>query len=142
MLSLAAPVILGLTLAEKDATDAAADVPSEPRFVNIVGACTSPAPRVVPPRVTVNGVDDVQWRDPSGQADSWTIEPKEPGVWPFDAPVHGARRGEAAQSGRPASSTVNGQPVEQGQVYSYKVTILCPGGVLQIIDPDIVIGEI
>lgn len=147
MLSLASLALMGLTLGSHDTLlptpDAATpDAAPEPRPVNIVGACTSPAPRVAPPSITVNGVDDVVWRDPSNQADSFTIEPKEPGLWPFEAPVHGARRGEAARSGQPAGRTVNGRPVEQGQVYSYKVIILCPGGVQQVIDPDIVIGEI
>jgi hypothetical protein len=89
----------------------------------------------------VNGVDNVLWRDPSGQAESFTITPKTPGAWPFAGPNPRANRGQAANSGRPQGQTRGGGAVQPGQVYSYNVIIQCPGDVEQVIDPDIVIGE-
>ena len=139
-LSLATTALMGLAAGE-NTTDPASEATPEPRFANIVGACTSPTPRVAPPSIVVNGVDEVQWRDPSGQAVSFTIEPKVPGAWPFAAASHGADRGGAAVTGRPGRTTLGGQPVQQGQVFQYKVTIVCPSGPPRVIDPDIVIGE-
>ena len=141
ILPMTAVVLMALTPAGEDPTDPPiAETVQQVRFVNIVGACTSPNPRVAPPSITVNGADEVHWRDPSGQANSFTVEPKEVGNWPFATPRSGANRGQPANSGRPQGRTIGGQPVQPGQVYSYKITILCPGGGIQIIDPDIIIG--
>lgn len=140
--ALATLALMGLTPASESGMDptSVATVP-EVRTVNIIGACTSPNPRVAPPSITVNGADEVHWRDPSGQANSFTVEPKQPGSWPFATPRSAADRGEVANSGRPQGRTIGGEPVQQGQVYAYKITIVCPGGGVQIIDPDIIIGE-
>ena len=142
ILSVTALALMGLTPASDNRTDSAsAETVREVRTVNIVGACTSPNPRVAPPSITVNGADVVNWRDPSGQADSFTVEPKQVGMWPFATPRSRANRGQAANSGRPQGRTIGGQPVQTGQVYAYKITIICPGGGIQVIDPDIIIGE-
>jgi hypothetical protein len=133
-LSLATLALMGLAAHEDAATP-------EPRLVNIVGACTSTSPRVSPSSITVNRADEVQWRDPSGQAASFTIEPKVPGEWPFTTATHAAARGEAAATGQPGSSTLGGAPVQQGQIYPYKVTIVCPTGDPRLIEADIAIGE-
>ena len=138
ILCLASLALMGLSASES-ATDPALEA-TEPQTVNIVGACTSPAPRVAPPSITVNGVDEVQWRDPSGQAVSFTIEPKTVGAWPFVSASHGAERGGTAATGPVAGSTLGGQPVEQGQVYEYKVTLVCPAGPPRTMEAEIVIG--
>lgn len=138
-LTLAASFVVFAGLAP--GSDAPADAAPEPRFVNIVGACTAPNPRVAPPRITVNGVDEVVWRDPSNQSESFTITPKVEGAWPFPGANPRANRGQAANSGRPGGATRGGQPVQPGQVYAYNVVITCPGGVTQTIDPEIIIGD-
>ncbi len=139
-LSLATLALMGLAVGE-NAMDPASQATPTPRLATLVGACTSPNPRVAPPSITVNGVDELQLRDPSEQALSWTIEPKVAGAWPFAAASSRGERGGAAATGQPRGTTLGGQPVQQGQVYRYKVTIVCPTGDPRVIDPDIVIGE-
>lgn len=115
--------------------------PPTPRLATLVGACASPTPQVAPASITVDAVDELQLRDPSQQAVSWTIEPKEADAWPFAAASSRVERGGAAVTGQPQSTTLRGQPVQTGQVYRYKVTIVCPTGDPRVIDPKIVIGE-
>jgi len=139
-LSLATIALLGIAASE-NGTDPASEATPEPKLATLVGACTGPEPRVAPPRITVNGIDELQLRDPSGQAVTWTIEPKVEGAWPFASAAHPGNRDAAAATGRPQRVTLGGQPVQTGQVFQYKVTIVCPTGDPRVIDPEIVIGE-
>ena len=83
----------------------------EVRVVNIVAACTPGTnPAVQPPLIQMNRIDNISWRLASGQASG--------------AAVPEMKRIEA----------------EDGVRYSYNVSISCPDGSSQLIDPDIVIG--
>ena len=113
-----------------------ADRPSpETRMVSIVGACVSPRAAVRPHLVTVGRADEVRWRDLSGQASRFIVEPVDPDAWPFASPPHEADRGEMARSGRPSA----GAPADQ--IYAYTVTLVCPGARGQILTGQVVIAD-
>lgn len=109
----------------------------DPRFANIVGTCGPAAaePAVVPPRVFMSRADSVVWRVTGGGATSWTITPKDPEDWLFD---------QTSFTGTPESPAVTRRPREEAlpdHPYAYNVSVTCPDGTTQLIDPDIVIGE-
>ena len=109
--------------------------PFDPRFANIVAACTpGSTPQVQPQRVVMSRQDSVVWRVTSGQASSWTITPKDPQNWLFDQTTFTGTPASPAVTRRPSPDAVEGRP------YAYNVSISCPDGSSQLIDPDIVIG--
>jgi len=105
------------------------------RVVNIVAACTpGDNPSVQPQLIRMNRIDNISWRLASGQATGYTITPKNPQNWPF---------AQVSISGTPEAPPTSPNPrpeAQNGVVYSYNVTISCPDGSTQLIDPDIVIG--
>jgi hypothetical protein len=142
-LSVATIALVGLTPGNEATPDAVVEAsPPATITINILGACQPGEPRVDQQAVTVNGGDQVVWVDPSGLAENWTVQPKTPGFWPFSARSHAGRRGQGASSGQPQRRTPDGDPVNQGDRFAYKITIICPGAPPQIIDPDIIVGEL
>jgi hypothetical protein len=115
-----------------------ADAVREPRYANIVAACTG-APndtaRVEPPSIAMKRADHVQWRSRSPNADSFAVTPKNPDDWPF---------AELSFKGTRSAPAVTPEPLPTailGHAYRYDVTVFCRNGTTQTIDPDIIIGE-
>jgi hypothetical protein len=106
------------------------DAPRAPKYATITAACTPGSPSVEPHTVQMSRADNVEWREPSGRAISWTITPKDPARWPFGAEIRGNQQAPA-NSGTPGATGT----------YSYNVTIQCADGSTQVIDPDIIIGD-
>jgi len=113
----------------------APDAPRDPKFATITAACNpSGTPSVQPVQVFMTRADNVEWREPSGRAASWTITPKDPARWPFSSAAIGGEGENAANSGTPVAGAPAG-------TYGYNVIIRCQDGSEQTIDPDIIIGE-
>lgn len=127
-------ILPALLVAAVGFTGPADDASRDPRFVNIVAACNpSGNPRVEPSQVSIRFADNVRWRINGRPGSSFSITPKDPARWPFQAGIGGNAQTEA-DSGQPAAGTAPG-------TYSYNVIITCADGSTQVIDPDIIIGE-
>ena len=112
------------------------DVAFDPQFANIAGACTpGNNPQVQPVRVTMTRQDNIVWRVLGQRATSFTITPKDPANWLFDQASFTGTPAAPATTPSPRASALPNHP------YAYNVTIQCADGTTQLIDPDIVIGE-
>ena len=132
-LALAAVPVLALVAV--GFVNADADRVPEPKFASITGACNaSGSPQVQPGRIQMLRADNVVWREPSGRAASFTIEPKNPQDWAFAQASFTGTPQQPATTPPPSPNAVAGHP------YAYKVTIRCSDGSTQVIDPDLVIG--
>jgi len=89
--------------------------------------------------VGLNAANPVEWRvNGSANTDEITIEPKDPGQWPFEEPPpyiatkSTPKRGGALKAG-----------LQPGQVFRYTVTLQCrtptSGPFRVVIDPDMVV---
>lgn len=113
----------------------APDAPRDPKFATITAACTPGGQASVQPSsVHVTRADNVEWREPSGRAAAWRIEPKDAARWPFASDSIGGNPEAPANSGVPVAGALAG-------TYGYNVIITCKDGSEQVIDPDIIIGE-
>ena len=107
-----------------------------PKQANITAACTPGGnPGVNPPSIAMTRADHIEWGSVSPRAVSWTITPKDPDDWPFEA---------ESFTGTPGSPAVTPNPLPGAllnHAYGYNVTVVCRDGTSQVIDPDIIIGE-
>jgi hypothetical protein len=110
-------------------------VPRVPQQAQITSACTQGStPQVTPATIAMARADNIQWRSVSPGATSWTITPKDPKNWLFEATSITGNPESPATSTRPLPSAV------AGYHYGYSVRITCSDGSSQVIDPDIVVG--
>lgn len=131
-------LILGsvATLAFVGFSGPSGDVPPDPRFATITGACNEGEnPQVQPNRVLMSRADHVEWREPSGRATQWVISPKDPEDWLFPEASYTGTQEAPATTPSPREDALADHP------YGYNVTITCSDGSTEVIDPEIVIGD-